>query len=685
LAQNFAAPFHLRVINRDQPLSVLGPTLTLALHPDPQKNPESYTLDITPNDISISAPTPAGAFYALQTLRQLFPPDLEAPLPYIAPTTQPTPVNSMQLPSNAVAEPADAPPIPTDDNPMFDAPPVDNTPHHYVPSLRPLFALKEPSAETSFPLPCLHIEDAPRYPWRGILLDCSRHFFPKQYILRTIDALALHKFNTLHWHLTDDQGWRIEILQYPKLTTISAFRSREDPASARAKTGTTTNPNTTTTQPAPDTDEHYGGFYTQDDIREIVAYAATRFITVVPEIEMPGHSTAVLAAYPELACTPGPFHVGTRWGVFKDIYCPSEQTFTFLQNTLDEVSQLFPSPYIHIGGDEVPKDRWKASDYCQALIKQEHLKNEDELQSFFVHKMGDYLLNQKQKRFIGWDEIMEGGLAPGAIVQSWRGTAGGKAAALADGGGHDVIMSPQSHCYLDHPYQPDDNNPNNHFAAVPLDKTYNFNPMPEGLTPAQSKHILGAEGNLWSEHIPTPERADYMTFPRACALAEVLWTNPDFHDGSRDFPSFSARLQQHFQLLKSLNIHYFDDPVAHATLLASWKPGDFQKQPTTRDYDITDQLKTRSPGPLKIRLDLTNGQNKLDITSLSLSENEKEIARDAHPASAATRSTATLYTLNIPSLNPAARYTLHLTARADTGPDTFGDILLLPITPTQKE
>ena len=564
--------------------------------------------------------------------------------------------------------------------------------HLYIPALRPLFALQNPNTPPAVPLPCLHIEDAPRYPWRGILLDCSRHFFPKQYILRYIDALALHKLNTHHWHLTVDQGWRIYILQYPKLTTISAFRSREEPparpaSSEPAKIGTTTNPLTATTQlaqtPEPDKDEHYGGFYSQDDIHEIVAYAQSRFIAVVPEIEMPGHSTAVLAAYPEFACTDVPagggFQVATRWGVFKDIYCPSPETYTFLHNTLDEVCDLFPAPDIHIGGDEVPKDRWKASPFCQQLLADLHLKDENELQSHFVHQIGNYLANEKNKRFLGWDEIWDatggGGLAPGANVQSWRGTAGGKAAALAD---HDVIMSPQSHCYFDHPYEPDETSTRG-TSAVPLDKVYNFNPLPEGLTPDQSKHILGAEGNVWSERIPTPQRADYMTFPRACALADALWTAPDFHDNSRDFSNFSARLQQHFQLLKSLDIHFFDDPIAHATVLATWKPGDFQKQPTTHDYDITAQMKTRPANtPLKIRLDLTNGQNKLTITSITLTENENQIAKDTHPASAATSSKATLYTLTVPQINPTAKYTLHITAAADTGPDTTGNIHLLP-------
>ncbi len=394
---------------------------------------------------------------------------------------------------------------------------------------------------------------------------------------------------------------------------------------------------------------------------------------------MPGHSTAVLAAYPEFACTDvpagggGPIQVAIRWGVFKDIYCPSPETFTFLHNTLDEVCDLFPSPYIHIGGDEVPKDRWKASAFCQQLIADLHLKDENELQSHFVHQIGNYLANEKNKRFIGWDEILEGGLAPGAIVQSWRGIAGGKAAALAD---HDVIMSPQSHCYFDHPYEPDDTNTRG-ASAVPLDKVYNFNPLPEGLTAEQSKHILGAEGNVWSERLPTPQRADYMAVPRACALAEALWTAPDFHDNSRDYANFSARLVEHFKRLHALDISFFDDPIAHATVLATWKPNDFQKTSTTRDYDITAQLQHAQPGPLKIRLDLTNGQNKLDITAITLTENETQIATDAHPASAATSSKATLYTLNVPQLDPTAHYTLHITATAATGPDTTGNILLL--------
>lgn len=376
-------------------------------------------------------------------------------------------------------------------------------------------------------VPAVEIQDAPRYPWRGYMLDVSRHFFPVDYIKKVLDLMALQKLNTFHIHLTDDQGWRIQINRYPELTSIGAWRDENG--------------------------QKYGGFYTQDQIREIVKYAADRHITVVPEIEMPGHCMAALATYPELSSTGGPFAVSTAWGIHYDVYCPGkESTFKFLQNVLDEVIPLFPGPFIHIGGDEVPKDRWKTSPECQALMKREHLANEEELQSYFVKRMTAYI-QSKGKRLIGWDEILEGGLAPGAAVMSWRGTKGGIAAAAS---GHDVVMCPGSHCYLDH-YQSDSQIPPKPFELLPLQKVYSFNPA-DGLTADQATHVMGLQGNLWTESVATPERADYMTYPRLAALAEVGWSPL----AEKNWPDFQRRLTIFEQRLDELHVNYFRAPPA---------------------------------------------------------------------------------------------------------------------------
>ncbi len=378
-------------------------------------------------------------------------------------------------------------------------------------------------------LPALDIKDQPRYPRRGMLLDCGRHFMTKGFVKRYIDLLAYHKMNVLHWHLTEDQGWRIEIKKYPQLTAVGAWReaTRED-EQPRDATG------------------RYGGFYTQDDIREIVAYAKSCFVTIVPEIEMPGHCQAALASYPELSCTGGPFQVGTEWGVYDDVYCAgNDRTFEFLQDVLTEVLDLFPSEFIHIGGDEVPKVRWKACPKCQARIKAEGLKDEAELQSYFVRRIEKFL-NSKGRRLVGWDEILEGGLAPNATVQSWRGMDGAIAAATA---GHDVISSPTSHCYLDYPQFPVAST--QPVTVITLEKIYAFEPTPAELTAEQARHILGAEGNMWTERAPQ-ERVDFMVFPRLCALAEVTWSPKEL----RDWDDFTARMKAHYGRLGDLGVRY---------------------------------------------------------------------------------------------------------------------------------
>jgi len=348
-------------------------------------------------------------------------------------------------------------------------------------------------------VPCGLITDFPRYRWRGMLLDCGRHFMPVDLIKTVIDQLAALKFNVLHWHLTEDQGWRLEIPAYPRLTEVGAWRINPD--------GT-----------------RYGGFYTLDDAREVVAYAAARHITVVPEIEMPGHSVAALAAYPELSCTGGPIEVENQWGIHKDVYCAgNDDTFTFLETVLDQVLEVFPSEYIHIGGDECPKERWKNCAKCQARITAEGLENEHELQSWFIQR-AEAFLNSRGRKLIGWDEILEGGLAPSATVQSWRGFKGGIAAAQA---GHDAIMSPTQHCYFDYDV-----------ATLPLHKVFTFVPVPREISADQARHILGGEMNLWTEYIP-PAELTRKVFPRALAMAECLWTGPE----RRDFAEFLARMR----------------------------------------------------------------------------------------------------------------------------------------------
>jgi hexosaminidase len=384
-------------------------------------------------------------------------------------------------------------------------------------------------------VPALEIRDHPRFVYRGLHLDVGRHFFPAEYIKRYIDVLARHKLNVFHWHLTEDQGWRLEIEAYPRLAEVSAWR---------AETIVEKNFDPYVGDGVP-----YGGYYTRDQVRDIVAYAEERYVTIVPEIEMPGHSVAVLAAYPELACTPGPFEVSTVWGVKDDIYCPHEQTFEFLENVLTEVMELFPSPYIHIGGDEAPKRRWEESPVAQEIIRREGLADEFELQSWFIQRIESFLL-QNGRRLIGWDEILEGGLAPQATVMSWRGVNGGIEAARQ---GHDVVMTPTSHMYFD--YYQGRNREGEPLAIggyLPLELVYSYEPVPDELTAEEGRRVLGAQGNVWTEYIKTPEHVDYMAYPRALALAELTWSPRE----ARDWTDFSGRLPAGLARLGALGVNY---------------------------------------------------------------------------------------------------------------------------------
>ncbi|MBD8082767.1 glycoside hydrolase family 20 protein [Chryseobacterium caseinilyticum] len=383
-------------------------------------------------------------------------------------------------------------------------------------------------------IPVLKIEDSPKFAWRGMHLDVCRHFFTVEEVKQYIDYLAMYKLNTFHWHLTDDQGWRIEIKKYPKLTEIGSKR-KESMIGAYV-------------------DDTYDGkpygpyFYTQEQIKDVVKYAQERHITIVPEIEMPGHALAALSAYPELACTKGPFESATKWGVFDDVFCPKDETFTFLENVLDEVIQLFPSQYIHIGGDECPKTRWKECAHCQALIKKNNLKDEHGLQSYFIHRIEKYV-NSKGRKIIGWDEILEGGLAPNAAVMSWTGIKGGIEAAKTN---HFAVMTPGAYCYFDH-YQGDPQTEPNAFGGfTPLDKVYSYSPIPAELNSEQSKYILGVQANLWTEYILDFKQVQYMIFPRLFALSEVGWgtSKPE------NYKEFENRVVEHFKILDKMNINY---------------------------------------------------------------------------------------------------------------------------------
>ena len=401
-------------------------------------------------------------------------------------------------------------------------------------------------------VPALYISDYPRYEWRGLMLDVSRHFFEKEYIFETIDRMAMLKLNTLHLHLVDDQGWRIEIKEYPKLTEVGAWRADQEDKHWNARS-----------ENQPGTQGSYGGFYTQEEIKEIVAYAEERAVTVVPEIEMPAHVMSAIAAYPELSCHGRPIAVpsGGVWPI-TDIYCPGkENTFQFLENVLLEVMDLFPSRYIHVGGDEATKTEWEQCPHCKKRMEEEGLENVEELQSYFIKRMENFL-SAHDRVLIGWDEILEGGLAPGATVMSWRGIKGGLEASAQ---GHDVIMSPGTPLYFNH-YQGDpDKEPIAQGGYNNLKMVYQFDPVVDSMTTKQKNHVLGAQANLWSEYIPTAAHSEYMLFPRLVALSEILWTPEE----NKNWVGFVKRLKDMNKRLENLGINYSTtmyDVTASATV-----------------------------------------------------------------------------------------------------------------------
>lgn len=435
-----------------------------------------YELSVTRNRIIIRANTPQSIFWGIQSLRQLLPVEIE----------NPTQVSQVE-----------------------------------------------------WTVPCVEITDFPQFNYRGLMLDVARHFYSVDQIKKIIDLMALYKLNKFHWHLTDDQGWRIEIKKYPLLTEVGSWR--KETVIGKYPVGTKERDRKYDCTP------HYG-FYTQDEIKDVINYAQERFITVIPEIEMPGHATAALAAYPEYGCTGGPYLVSSKFGVHNDVFCPKDTTFQFLEDVLTEVADLFPSEYIHIGGDECPKIRWKNCVHCQRLIEKEDLVDEKELQSYFIKRISRFL-NNKGKSIIGWDEILEGGLAPGATVMSWRGTEGGITAAKS---GHDVIMSPRQYCYFDYYQSKDKSEPFAIGGFVPVEKVYSYNPIPEELPVELSKHIIGVQANVWTEFIATFDKVQYMLLPRMLAISEVQWTAHE----KKDYTNFLDRTKLHKKRLDIMGLNY---------------------------------------------------------------------------------------------------------------------------------
>ena len=557
---------------------------------------EGYQIAVSPGEIKIQAPAAAGVFYGVQTLLQLLPPEI--------------------------------------------------------------FSTGRVSGAT-WTVPCVRIKDAPRFKWRGYMLDVSRHFYNKDEIKQTLDFMAWHKLNVFHWHLVDDHGWRIEIKKYPKLTQIGAWRKNIGFDLA-------TNEST-----AYGPDGRYGGFYTQDDIREIVAYAQARHITIVPEIEMPGHSTAALAAYPELSCTGGPFDMDLDAGIFNGIYCAgNEATYTFLEDVLTEVFQLFPSEYIHIGGDEVPKENWKHCEKCQALIKKEGLKDEQELQSYFIRRIEKFI-NAHGRKMIGWSEILQGGLAQNATVMDWNG--GGAEAANS---GHDVVMASQEFTYFCY-YQSLDRPPKLKAARryLPLDKAYAFNPVPAELKPAAESHILGVEGCLWTVFFASMHEVEEMSFPRLCALAEIGWSPKS----ALNYDDFSRRLKIHQNRLDAAGVAYWNDSAVE---IGEWQPTQIHAATNLLEWAVPPQILVS--GKFRLSLNYAKGKQALKINWAALLENGREIARDTHDGLAGSGYNRPVkardwnYFLNLPSVKPGAKYSVQVSVSGEGGADSSGVVFLDP-------
>ncbi len=481
LSKKLSAPTGFAIPVRSGASSNSNGNISIALNNDKSLGNEGYKLEVTQRSVSLSANKPAGLFYGMQTLLQLLPKEIES---------------------------------------------------------------KTAVKNVAWTIPSVTIKDYPRFVWRGLLLDVSRHFFTKEQVKVFIDNMVRYKYNLLHLHLTDDQGWRIEIKSYPKLTTVGAWRANREGAWGNTKA------------PDPSEPKTYGGFYTQDDIREMIQYAKDRFVTILPEIETPAHSMAAIAAYPELSCTPGTYAVnageefqvwdsGGNRALIDNTLCPAnEKVFEFLDKVFTEVAQLFPFEYIHVGGDEAAKNFWETNEQVNALTKKEGLKNMEEVQSYFMKRV-EKIIQSKGKKMIGWDEILQGGLAPNAAVMSWRGMKGGIDAARQ---GHHVVMAPLDYTYVDlmqgDPYvEPPE------FASLRLNQSYKFEPVPDGIDP---KLILGGQACLWSEHNPNMRTAEYLLWPRAMSVAESVWSPKE----RKSWPDFVKRVEVHFQRMDIARIKY---------------------------------------------------------------------------------------------------------------------------------
>lgn len=500
--------------------------------------------------------------------------------------------------------------------------------------------------------PCLIVEDSPRFPWRGTMLDVARHFMPVSFVKRFIDLLALHKLNVFHWHLTEDQGWRIEIKKWPKLTEVGAWRKETIIGRPRENAVFDGIP--------------HGGFYTQEEIREVVAYAAERHITVVPEIEMPGHAQAAIAAYPQFGCSPVPLEVMTTWGVSDNVYNVKEETFAFLFDVLEEVLQLFPSKFIHIGGDECPKTQWKADAHAQETMKKNGLKNEEELQSWFIRRI-DKFLDERGRRLVGWDEILEGGLAEGATVMAWRSMNYGVEAAEH---GSDVVMSPTSHCYLDY-YQArnQEGEPIAIGGYLPLRTVYSFEPVSPKIPAAKAHHVLGGQGNLWTEYMKDDRKVEYMAFPRLCALAEVCWSPAD----KREWSGFRTRLAPHLQRLDQRKVNYRALDEEESTLLAKWESGKVSDKFRVETWDITNGLAGLT-GSGKIVFQYVAGGNRLDIEWIEILKNGTVIQRVEQYGISGFFNRDNRYSVTIPAHVKGDKIELRASVKGDGGSDSSGDI-----------
>ncbi len=478
-------------------------------------------------------------------------------------------------------------------------------------------------------IPCVTIEDYPRFSWRGFMIDCSRTFQRIEYLKRLIDLMALYKLNVFHLHLTDDQGWRIEIKKHPALT----LKGSKFPLRYGGR----------------------GGFYTQEEMRDLIRYAAARNVTLVPEIEMPGHCLAALSVYPNLSCTGGPFDIYPFFkgpGIQRNVYCAgNDGTFAFLEEVLEEVIDLFPSPYIHLGGDEVPKAKWKACPKCQARIEAEKLEDEAELQSWFIGRMARFI-EGKGRKVIGWDEIMEGGLAEGAAVMSWRGVKPGNEALQA---GHSVVFSPTSHCYLDYTHK-----------VTPLEKIYAFDPAGAGPATDEAGRILGVQANMWT-HIAVKEKdVDSQVFPRLIALAEAAWSPP----ARRNEEDFLRRMKRHLPRLELLGVNVFDPGVR----LGRWNPGQVLESYTPMEWTVTGMLDR--PGILEVIFQYEGGAHRLGIEWVALIEDGREISRDTHYGMTGAKDENNVYQVRAGKIRKGARYLIRASVRSEGGTDSSGSLWL---------